>query len=80
MKRWGEQKPIHLDEREMKTDLGSGNFIFVGSSCDMFAEDVPQDWIEKIFDKIFDNEIKSFANKKQVFIANQKHKTHTENC
>jgi DNA repair photolyase len=40
MKRWGEQKPLHLDEREMKTDLGRGNFIFVGSSCDMFAKDV----------------------------------------
>jgi protein gp37 len=48
MKRWGEQKPIHFDEREMKTDLGNGNFIFVGSSCDMFAEDVPDEWIKKI--------------------------------
>jgi len=38
MKRWGEQKPLHLDERELKTNLGSGNFIFVGSSTDMFAD------------------------------------------
>lgn len=38
MKRWGEQKPLHLDEKEIKTDLGSGNFIFVGSSTDMFAD------------------------------------------
>jgi DNA repair photolyase len=36
MKRWGKQPERHLDERELKTDLGSGNFIFVGSSCDMF--------------------------------------------
>lgn len=38
MKRYGEQKPLRFDEKELKTDLGSGNFIFVGSSCDMFAE------------------------------------------
>jgi protein gp37 len=48
MKRWGEQKPLRLDEREMKTNLGSGNFIFVGSSCDVFADDVPDEWIERV--------------------------------
>jgi len=47
MKRWGEQKETHFDERELKTDLGTGNFIFVGSSCDMWARDVPDIWIVK---------------------------------
>ena len=37
MKRWGEQKPLRLDEKELRTDLGNGNFIFVGSSTDIFA-------------------------------------------
>ncbi len=41
------QKEIRLDENEFKTDLGKGNFIFVGSSTDMFADDVPIDWIIK---------------------------------
>jgi len=45
MKRWGKQKPVRFDEKELKTDLGSGNFIFVGSSCDMFADDIPDEWI-----------------------------------
>ena len=45
MKRWGKQKPVRLDEKELKTDLGKDNFIFVGSSCDMFTEDIPKDWI-----------------------------------
>jgi DNA repair photolyase len=45
MKRWGKLKPIHFDQKEMKTDLGNGNFIFVGSSCDMFADNVQDDWI-----------------------------------
>lgn len=47
MKRWGKLNPIRLDRKEFKTDLGSGNFIFVGSSCDMFAEDIPSEWIRE---------------------------------
>lgn len=42
------QKPLRLDEKEFKTDLGKGNFIFVGSSCDMWAEDISDSWIEQI--------------------------------
>ena len=45
MKRWGKQPPLRFDEKELKTDLGKGNFIFVGSSCDMFASDIPFEWI-----------------------------------
>lgn len=47
MKRWGKQKSVHFDESELNTDLGSGNFIFVGSSCDLFAQDIPEEWIFK---------------------------------
>jgi hypothetical protein len=44
------QNPIRLDEKEFKTDLGKGNFIFVGSSTDIFADDVPSEWIKKVLD------------------------------
>ena len=47
MKRF-KQKPIRLDEKDLKTDLGEGNFIFVGSSTDMWAEDVCQAWIDSV--------------------------------
>jgi len=47
MKRWGKLKPVRFDEKELKTDLGTGNFIFVGSSCDMFAEDISGEWVIK---------------------------------
>jgi DNA repair photolyase len=47
MKRWGKQKPVRFDESELKTDLGNGNTIFVGSSCDMFTEYMPERWIEE---------------------------------
>jgi DNA repair photolyase len=45
MKRWGKQNPPCLDRSEFKTDLGSGNFIFVGSSNDLFAAEHPKEWI-----------------------------------
>ena len=45
MKRWGKLNPVRFDEKELKTDLGENNFIFVGSSNDMFAENIPNDWI-----------------------------------
>lgn len=47
MRRWGKQAPLHFDDQELKTDLGSGNTIFVGSSCDMWAWTVPGEWIMK---------------------------------
>ena len=47
MKRWGKLKSVHFDEKELKTDLGKGNFIFVGSSCDMWAQNIPDEWIFK---------------------------------
>jgi len=53
MKRWGHLKPVRFDEKELKTDLGSGNSIFIGSSCDMFAKEIPEDWIIKTIDHCF---------------------------
>lgn len=47
MKRWGKQNPVHLCENEFKVDLGSGRFIFVVSGSDLFANDIPEEWIFK---------------------------------
>ncbi len=45
------QNPMRFDEKELKTDLGSNNFIFVGSSCDMFANNgVKREWILKVLE------------------------------
>lgn len=41
------QKALHLEGKELNTNLGEGNFIFVGSSTDMFAGNVPEDWIKR---------------------------------
>jgi len=46
------QSELHFDEKELKVDMGQGNFIFVGSSCDMWAEcalgRVPSRWIASV--------------------------------
>lgn len=47
MKRWGKQNLVRFDKTELQTDLGRGNKIFVGSSCDLFAEGIPEEWITK---------------------------------
>jgi len=48
MKRWGKLKPVRLDEKELKCDLGFDKFIFVGSSTDIFANNIPNDWIDEV--------------------------------
>jgi len=38
---------LRLNNKLLNEDLGSNNFIFVGSSTDMFADNVPSEWIEQ---------------------------------
>ena len=44
------QRPVRLEESEFKTDLGHGNFIFVGSSTDDFAADIPDACIKRVLE------------------------------
>lgn len=53
---------LRLNEKSIKDNLGKGNFIFIGSSCDMFADAVPDDWIFKVLDYI-----KKFPDNKYLF-------------
>ena len=58
MKRWGAQRPLRLDEKDLETNLGRGNVIFVGSSCDLFAADVDFNDVERVLRRcaLFDNQ------------------------
>ena len=62
MKRWGKLKPARFDAKELNTDLGKGNMIFVGSSNDMFAKDIPMDWIFAVLEHC-----EKFKDNKYVF-------------
>jgi hypothetical protein len=46
-------KEPYLDEKELSTNLGNGNFIFVGSSCDMWASRISIGFITRILEKTF---------------------------
>jgi DNA repair photolyase len=41
---WGE---LRFDKKALEENLGTGNFIFVGSSTDMWASEVPKLWINE---------------------------------
>ena len=57
MKRNRSLSPLRLEQKELKVNLGEGNFIFVGSSTDEWAANVPSEWIEQVLDYCdgFDN-------------------------
>ncbi len=64
MHQWGKQNPARLVEKELTADLykeGKG-MIFVGSSIDMFAEDIPDTWIRKTL-----NHAKAFNENEYLF-------------
>ena len=42
------QGELRFDEKELQTDLGRNNFIFVGSSCDMWVNEVTDSLIKMI--------------------------------
>ncbi len=77
MKRWGKLNPVRFDEKELKTDLGKDNFIFVGSSNDMFTVDF--EWTQKVLNHCnkFDN--KYFFQSKNTFAFQNKALNFPEN-
>lgn len=56
-KYWETWPALYLDRREFNTNLGTDNFIFIGSSCDLFAPRIPASWINDTlkYCKQFDN-------------------------
>lgn len=60
MKPFAKRSP-YFDGKELKTDLGENNFIFIGSSIDMFADAIPKNWIEEVFDSLQEISRKSLS-------------------
>ncbi len=56
-KRYGYSREPKIVQRTLTDGLGSGKFIFVGSTTDMFGVWVPAEWIEKVLEKcrMYDN-------------------------
>jgi hypothetical protein len=68
-------KDIRIEDAEFKTDLGSGNIIFVGSSIDLWAVDVPDEWIFRTLDYCdrFDNRYLFQSKNPDRFLAFTSH-------
>ena len=50
-RRYHSDETLRLDEHELNTSYGKNKFIFLGTSTDMFANEVPTEWILRVFDK-----------------------------
>ena len=46
------QGELRLDEKCLKDNLGEGNFIFIGSSTDMFNYYIADSWIDRVFNRM----------------------------
>lgn len=72
MKKRNDNLPkVHLDSDEFKTDLGDGLFIFVGSSIDLFANDIPEDWILLTLDHCYNANNKLFGEKNKYMFQSK---------
>lgn len=58
-----------LAEYELSTSLGSGKSIFIGSSTDMFAENIPSEWITRVLDYCYQ---KNNGEKPNTFLLQSK--------
>lgn len=58
-----------LAENELSTSLGSGKSIFIGSSTDMFAENISSEWITRVLDYCHQ---KNNAEKPNTFLLQSK--------
>ena len=52
-KRFKQNTTMRLDQKELQTKLGSGKFIFIGSSTDMWSVPVESSWIAQVLDHCF---------------------------
>ena len=53
VKKYGNEvsEEMRLKKEYLEDDFGSGNFIFVGSGIDLFAENIDDGWIRRVLDK-----------------------------
>lgn len=54
MWRYHQNPTLRLDQKELNIKMSRNRFIFLGSSTDMFAADVPSEWIVAVLDHLYD--------------------------
>ena len=61
-----------LVESELSKNLNEGKVIFVGSSIDIFAQDIPDKWIIRVLDYCFMSDENRVGDKHIVFLFQSK--------
>lgn len=69
-------QPIRLVESELQGDFGENKFIFVGSSTDMFAQDVKDEWIKSVLDFCFEKTVNQSPQERTRFMFQTKNPQH----
>lgn len=52
--RFNQDGTLRLDEKELTKPLGKGKFIFVGSSTDEFAHNIPSEWLIRVLNHLYE--------------------------
>ena len=54
--KYGQMKneTLRLDRNCLNDDFGTGKFIFVGSGVDLFGNNIPEEWINRVLNKCAD--------------------------
>ena len=58
---------IRLIDDSFRDDFKTGNFIFVGSGIDIFADEIPHTWIKKIMDYCAQDNSDLFGTRNRFF-------------
>lgn len=78
--RYHQNPTLRLDQKELNTKMGKNRFVFLGSSTDMFAADVPSEWIVAVMDHLYDypeNEYMFQSKNPERFLEFVSHKLFT---
>lgn len=69
-------QPIRLVGNELRGEFGMNKFIFVGSSTDMFAQDVKDEWIKSVLDFCFEKTANQSPQERTRFMFQTKNPQH----
>lgn len=64
--------PIHLAENEFVGSFPANAFIFIDSSADLFAVDVPDEWISRVLDFCYESTIHFNPSERPRFLIQTK--------
>lgn len=65
------QREADINNDEFRIDLTKDKYIFVGSSTDLFAENISSDWIKRSLNKCYDTNNNLFGDSNRYFFQSK---------